>query len=186
MLSTDFNSGLRPAKREVMPAASRRQAARRIARIRIACLLLAGSTAACSSTAPTPLVTIVPTSASVDSGGQVSFTISVSNGQAAACTATGGMLAQTGGSLVFTAPVASARFDIRCASGSQSASATVDVSGPITIEYAGGVPDHASEPVSNLPIFFIGQYGPGSSPSFGGQNIPSFSCSRPAWLGGNS
>src|SRR5688572_15464810 len=91
-----------------------------IARIWIACLILVGSTAACSTNTPTPVVTILPRFASVDSGGQVSFTVSVSNGPSATCTATGGTLAQTGGSLVYTAPVASARFDIRCESGGQS------------------------------------------------------------------
>jgi hypothetical protein len=167
MLFTDFNSG-------------------RTGRIGIACVILAALTAACSSTTPTPVVTIAPRFANVDSGGQVSFTVSVSNGPAATCMATGGTLAQTGSSLVYTAPVASARFDIRCESAGQSATVTVDVSGPITIEYAGGVPEHASQPASDLPILFIGQYGPGNPPSFGGQNIPGFVCDRPTWLGGNS
>jgi hypothetical protein len=116
----------------------------------------------------------------------VAFTVTVTSGPAATCTATGGTVALSGTTLTYTAPVASAQFEIRCQSGAQSDTATVDVSGPITIEYAGGVPDHATEPASNLPIFFIGQYGPGNPPSFGGQNIPGFQCDRPTWLGGNS
>jgi hypothetical protein len=56
------------------------------------------------------------------------------------------------------------------------------VSGPITLDYSSALPDHVTEPAVR-PIMFISQFGPG--PSFGGQNIPSFECRQPAWLGGN-
>ena len=144
---------------------------------------IASLASGCSAGPGPTVITIAPDTVSLDSGAQTTLTVTVTGNRQVTCTATGGTLVQNGQTLTYTAPVASAEFEIRCASGADSGTAQVLVSGPITLEYSSALPNHATEPTSALPIMFISQFGPG--PNFGGQNIPGFTCDRPAWLGGN-
>jgi hypothetical protein len=127
---------------------------------------------ACGPSGPTP-ISISPGSLSLNAGQQAPLTVSA--GGPAACTASGGVLVQAGNSLTYTAPPASAFFEIRCERAGQVATATIAVSGPLTFEYEHAVPDHTAAPTQNLPIFWIYQTG----------LVAGLGCHGPTWLGGN-
>ncbi|HUF47773.1 MAG TPA: hypothetical protein VMM93_08145 [Vicinamibacterales bacterium] len=109
------------------------------------CFGVALTAAACNPSSPTPLsLSLTPGSLSLNAGEQGVFTVTAAG--PATCTAPGGTVTKSGSTLTYTAPNESGFFQIKCEHGSQTVQATIAVTGPVTLEYSGGFPDHAAAP----------------------------------------
>jgi hypothetical protein len=128
--------------------------------------------AGCNQSRTPSSLFLSPGSLALNAGSQA--TLNISSGGPAVCSATGGVLTQSGSTLTYTAPNASGFFEIRCDRNGQSAIANVAVTGPLPLEYVHHLPDHQTAP-SQVPIFWI----------LDATFTASAGCHDATWLGGN-